>query len=62
MIGMEISHEEFNMILKETNKYEEMKENVRSVSEKEENMRFNSVNSRTKKIMKLLLIYTSGDL
>ena len=53
MIGMEISHEEFNMILKETNKYEEMKENVRSVSEKEENMRFNSVNSRTKKIMKL---------
>ena len=53
MIGMEISHEEFNMILKETNKYEEMKENVRRVSEKEENMRFNSVNSRTKKIMKL---------
>ena len=62
MIGMEISHEEFNIILKETNKYEEMKENVRRVSEKEENMRFNSVNSRTKKIMKLLLIYTSGDL
>ena len=53
MIGMEISHEKFNIILKETNKYEEMKENVRRVSEKEENMRFNNVNSRTKKIMKL---------
>ena len=53
MIGMEISHEKFNIILKETNKYEEMKENVRRVSEKEENMRFNRVNSRTKKIMKL---------
>ena len=34
MIGMEISHEEFNIILKETNKYEEMKENVRRVMKK----------------------------
>ena len=41
---MEISHEEFIMILKERDKYEKMKENVRNVSEKQENMRLNSVN------------------
>ena len=41
------------MILKEKNKYEEMKENVRNVSEKEENMRLNSVNSKIKNTMKL---------
>ena len=34
------------MILKEKNKYEKMKENVRNVSEKQENIRLNSVNSR----------------
>ena len=28
-------------------KYEKMKENVKNVSEKQENMRLNSVNSRT---------------
>ena len=46
---MEISHEEFNTILKEKDKYEEMKENLRNVNdkleEKQENMRLNSVNS-----------------
>ena len=31
---MNISHEEYNTILKEKNKYEKMKENVRSVIEK----------------------------
>ena len=41
---MEISHEEFITILKERDKYEKMKENVRNVSEKQENMRLNSVN------------------
>ena len=48
---MEISHEEFITILKEKDKYEKMKENVRNVSEKleekQENMRLNSVNSRS---------------
>ena len=44
LIDMEISHEEFIVILKEKDKYEKMKENVRSVSEKQENMRLNSVN------------------
>ena len=40
---VEISHEEFITILKEKDKCEKMKENV---SEKQENMRSNSVNSR----------------
>ena len=46
LIEMEISHEEFNAIIREKQKYERMKENGRNVSEKQENMRFNSVNSR----------------
>ena len=45
---MEISHEKYNTILKEKDKYEKMKENVRNVSEKleekQKNMRLNSVN------------------
>ena len=47
LTDIEISHEEFIIILKEKNKYEKMKENVENVSEKQENMRLNSVNSRT---------------
>ena len=50
LIDMEISHEEYSTILKEKDKYEKMKENVRNVSEKleekQENMRLNSVNSK----------------
>ena len=46
LIDMEISHEEFNAIIREKQKYERMKENVRNVSEWQENMRPNSVNSR----------------
>ena len=50
LIDMEISHKEFVTILKEKDKYEKMKENVRHVSqkleEKQENMRLNSVNSK----------------
>ena len=50
VIDMEISHEEFVTILKEKDKDEKMKENLRNVSEnveeKTENMRLNSVNSR----------------
>ena len=34
LIDMEISHKEFTTILKEKNKYEKMKENVRNISEK----------------------------
>ena len=51
LIDMEISHEEFNAIIREEEKYERMKENMRNVSEcssakKQENIRLNSVNSR----------------
>ena len=51
LIDMDISHEEFITILKEKDKYEKMKENVRSISEKleeekTENMQLNSVNLR----------------
>ena len=34
LIDMEISHEEFNAIIREKQKYERMKESMRSVSEK----------------------------
>ena len=44
---MEISHEEFIADFKEKDKYERMEENVRNVSQNEENMRLDSVNSRT---------------
>ena len=47
LIDMEISHEEFITILKEKDKYEKMKENVRNANEKQENMRLSSVNLRT---------------
>ena len=33
-------------ILKEKDKYKKMEENVKTVSEKQENMRLNSVNSK----------------
>ena len=49
LIDMEISHEEFISILKEKDKYEKMKKNVKNVSErldeKQKNMRLNSVSS-----------------
>ena len=46
VIDMAISHEEFVRILKEKDKYEKMKENLKNVNEKQENMRLNSVNSK----------------
>ena len=50
LIEMEISREEIVTILKEKQKYEEMKENVRNVSEKleekTEKTRLKGVNSR----------------
>ena len=42
LINMEINHEEFNTILKEKDRNEKTKENVRNVSEKQENIRLNS--------------------
>ena len=50
LIDMEISHQEFVTILEEKEKYEKIKENVRTVSEKleekQENRRVDSVNSK----------------
>ena len=50
LIDLEISHEKFIMILREKDKYEKMKENVKNASEKleekQKNMRLNSVNSK----------------
>ena len=47
LIDMEISHEEFITILKEKDKYEKMKDNLRSENEKYEMMRLSSIKSRT---------------
>ena len=49
LFDMEMSHEEFNAIIREKQKYKRMKENVRNVNEKQENMRLNSVNSKINK-------------
>ena len=57
LIDMEISHKEFLTILKEKDKYERMKENVKNLSEKleekQENMRLNSVNSRKMELVNM---------
>ena len=47
LIDMEINHKEFITILKEKDKYEKMKHNLRDENEKYEIMRFNSVKSKT---------------
>ena len=47
LIDMEISREEFITILKETDKYEKMKENLKSENEKYEVMRLSSIKSKT---------------
>ena len=44
---MEISHEKIIKILKEKDKYEKMKDNLRSKNEKYEMMRLSSVKSKT---------------
>ena len=46
LIDMGISHEEFVAILEERDKYEKMKENLRSENEKQEIMRLSSVKSK----------------
>ena len=46
LIDMEISYKESNAIIREKQKYERIKENLRNASEKQENTRLNSVNSR----------------
>ena len=46
LIDMEISHEEFIMILGEKNKCKKMKENLRNVTEKHKNMRLSNADSK----------------
>ena len=46
LIDMEVSHEEFITILKEKEKYEKMKDNLRSENEKYEIMRLSTVKSK----------------
>ena len=43
LIDMEVSHEDYIAILKEKDKYEKMKENLRSENEKQEIMRSSSI-------------------
>ena len=47
LTDMEISHEKFITILKEKDKYEKMKDNLRRENEKYEIMRFSGVKSKT---------------
>ena len=47
LIGMEISHEEYIVTLKEKDDYEKMRENSTSENEKHEIMRLSSIKSRT---------------
>ena len=47
LIDLAISHEEFVRILKEKDKYEKIKENLRSENEEYKIMRLSSVKSKT---------------
>ena len=47
LIDMELSYEEFITILKEKDKYEKMKDNLRSKDEKYGIMRLSSIKSKT---------------
>ena len=47
LTDMEISYEEYIVILKEKEKYEKMNENLRRENEKQEIMRLSSIKSRT---------------
>ena len=47
LIDMEISHEEFIAIFKEKDKYEKVKENLRSENEKQEIIRLSSIKPKT---------------
>ena len=47
LLDMEISYEEFIAIFKAKDKYDKMKENLKSENEKHEIMRLSSVKSKT---------------
>ena len=47
LIDLDISHEEFIRILKEKDRYEKMKENLRSLNKEYKIMRLSSIKSKT---------------
>ena len=49
-IDLDISHEKFITILKEKNKYERLKENLRTENEEYKIMRLSSIKTKIKKI------------
>ena len=49
LIDLDISHEEFIRILKEKDKYEKMKENLRSEKEEYRIMKLSSIKSKIKR-------------
>ena len=55
LIELDISHEEFIRILKEKDKDEKMKENLRSENEEYKIMRLSSIKSKVKKNSEILL-------
>ena len=59
LIDMDISHEEFVIILKEKDKYENMKENLRSENEEYKIMTLSSIKLKIKvlKIKKQKMLY-----
>ena len=52
LIDLDISHEKFIKILKEKDKYEKMKENLRSENEEYKIMRLSSIKPKILKIKK----------
>ena len=59
LIDMEISHEEFTTILKEKEKYEKMKDNLRSENEKYKTMRLSSIKSNIW-VVKIIVCFMSS--
>ena len=55
LIDLDINHEEFIRILKEKDKYEKMKENLRGKNEEYKIMKLSSIKSKIKKNSEILL-------
>ena len=54
LVVMEIIHKEFTTILKEKDKYEKMKENLRGENEKHEIMRLCEIKDLSEKVLSIL--------
>ena len=60
LIDLDISHEEFIRILKEKDKYERMKGNLRSENEEYKIMRLGSIKPKTLKIKNKKVFFLGG--